>query len=345
MKRIRLDWIDYQGEGSDLASFISSSKTELLGWEIFFNQNIEEAEAWFVIEGSRHEKSSASIPPKMLFYGTGDTIWTPEFFNNHPWRLEFLKQFDQIHSCHNISLPTASSSIPFHHWMINANTGTQVISRHVRDYDFLVNLELPKKSKEISVICSTKAFTIQHAQRLRFVEGLKEHFGDRLDWFGNGKNPVSEKWDALVNYKYSIAIENKIFSDVVTEKILDPYLTYTFPIYHGAPNIAEYFSKDSLLLIDANDLENSILKIEQLLAKDDYASKVPSLVIERNKVLNEYNFIQRIVTIAESELRNQSSVFYEKREVLPMSDFQPLTSRVMSRTKGIVTSLRDSFFL
>lgn len=340
MKRLRIDWIDYQGPNSTIESFISSSQSELLGWEIFFNKEIKEAEAWFVIEGAGHSLATASIPRGMLFFGTGDTIWTPDFFNKNSWRLEFLNQFNQIYSCHEIALPQAKPAIPFHHWMINANTGTNTILKHKRDYDFLVNLEPPEKKRELSVICSTKGFTRGHANRLKFVEGLKEHFGERIDWFGNGKFTVAEKWDALVDYKYTIAIENSTRPDVITEKILDPYLSYTFPIYSGAPNLQKYFDRDSYLSIDIENLDASILKIEKLLEEDKYFSQVEILGRQRDRVLNDYNFVQRIIRIAEEEFRKKETLSYENTDVKPMSNFQPLKSKLRNRLSGILFTLK-----
>lgn len=331
MKRLRIDWIDYQAEGSTIESFISSSKSELMGWEIYFNKPIPEAEAWFVIEGSSMKVEEMSIPDGMLFFGTGDTIWGTDFYNKNQWRLDFLKQFDQVLSCHQIDLPNAVNEIPFHHWMVNANTGTNAISNHPRNYDYLVNLEIPVKNKEISVICSTKSFTPHHARRLKFVEGLKNHFGDRLDWYGNGKMPVQEKWDALIDYKFSIAIENQIKHNVITEKILDPYLTYTFPIYSGAPNITEYFDENSFLSIDIFDLEGSIAKIEKLLNNPISSIALDQMVKSREKVLNDYNFVQRIVGIAEYNFEKIQEAKYRETLVVPMSQYQPWTSKVRDR--------------
>lgn len=339
MKRLRIDWIDYNGESSTLESFISSSKSELLGWDIYFNQSISEAEAWFVIEGSSIKMEKMFIPEGMLFFGSGDTIWTPDFYNKKSWRLDFLRQFDQIYSCHQINLPNAVNQIPFHHWMINANTGSNILFNHPRNYDFLMNLELPVKSKEISVICSTKSFTPHHARRLEFVEALKEHFGDRLDWFGNGKMNLEEKWDALIDYKFSIAIENQIRHNVITEKILDPYLTYTMPIYSGAPNIEDYFDHNSFLSIDIYDVQGSIKKIEELLDNSIGIAALDIIRIERKKVLNDYNFIQRIVAIAENTFNELQEPKYQISYVFPMSDYQPMTSKIRDHLSAKVSNV------
>jgi len=336
VKRLRLDWIDYQGENSTIESFVSRSKAELNGWEIYFNDPIPEAEAWLVIEGSGTQTQSTSIPPEMLFFGTGDTIWKPDFYNKHEWRLNYLRQFDAIYSCHRIALPKTENAIPFHHWMINSNTGQNVLSKHERDYEHLASMKPPAKKRDLSVICSTKAFTPEHAKRLNFVEALKTHFGDRLDWYGNGKQPIKEKWDALIDYKYTIAIENQSRNDVITEKLLDPFLTFTYPIYFGAPNVFEYFSKNALLLIDIQDIPGSIAKIEDVLDQDIYPSVLPELTRERIKVLNDYNFIQRIIGIVDKKINEIEREKYVTRAVVPMINFQPLSAKYRDRISSMM---------
>ena len=43
------------------------------------------------------------------------------------------------------------------------------------------------------MISSNKAFTDGHRQRLKFVEALKEHFGENIDVFGRGINSFADK--------------------------------------------------------------------------------------------------------------------------------------------------------
>ena len=37
----------------------------------------------------------------------------------------------------------------------------------------------------------------------------ESYFGSQLDWYGVGENPISDKWQAIKDYKYHIVIENK----------------------------------------------------------------------------------------------------------------------------------------
>ena len=77
---------------------------------------------------------------------------------------------------------------------------------------------------------------------------LKGYFGSDLDWYGVGENPIDSKWEGLKDYKYHIIIENGQKTNLMSEKLFDSYTGLSFPIYFGAPNTTEYFSKNSFLL-------------------------------------------------------------------------------------------------
>jgi alpha-1,3-fucosyltransferase 10 len=53
-------------------------------------------------------------------------------------------------------------------------------------------------------------------------------------------------------YKFCLGFENTLSPDYVTEKLFDPILAGTVPVYRGAPNVAE-FAPGPHSYIDAND--------------------------------------------------------------------------------------------
>ena len=55
-------------------------------------------------------------------------------------------------------------------------------------------------------------------------------------------NPIEDKFDALIGYKYHLALENSVIPDYWTEKLADSLLAWCKPIYYGCPNINDYFS-------------------------------------------------------------------------------------------------------
>jgi hypothetical protein len=54
----------------------------------------------------------------------------------------------------------------------------------------------------------------------------------------------STKMETIAAYKFSLAFENSVSRDYVTEKFFDPLVAGSVPIYLGAPNIAEFAPAD-----------------------------------------------------------------------------------------------------
>ena len=217
-------------------------------YNFFFDDDPIECDFWVIWGGIKGEKEKAICNPANIIYLT-DEVNEQRFFNKF-----FLNQFAAIITCRSdLKHPSIISNHELNTWMID------------RNYDWLyADKEIPK-TKSLSVISSDQTWLPGHKLRFAFVNKLIGHFKDRLDVFGKGFNPVNDKYDALADYKYSIAIENSVIPGYFTEKITDCYLTQTMPLYYGCPDIDQYFDTDSLRLIDPNNFKDSVLKIEQII--------------------------------------------------------------------------------
>lgn len=112
------------------------------------------------------------------------------------------------------------------------------------------------KSKMISAVASTKAFLPGHIKRLKLIQAVS----DSIDWYGRGVNEIPSKLDALMDYRFSIAIENLSCDDnYFTEKLTDCFLTGTIPIYHGCVNIGEFFDERGILVFNTQEELRSII--------------------------------------------------------------------------------------
>lgn len=121
--------------------------------------------------------------------------------------------------------------------------------------------QLYPKTKLCSIIVSEKTKTEGHRLRHEIVK----RFGDRVDVFGRGYNPIDSKLEALRDYQYSIVVENVRRDYWFTEKLIDCFATGTIPIYWGCPRIGEFFGNiPSFLTIDG--LSTQL----QLLGEHDY---------------------------------------------------------------------------
>jgi len=96
------------------------------------------------------------------------------------------------------------------------------------------------------VIASFISSAVNKSQRLEYLTELSQyidvhHYG-RFMKNRDFKNDVGGKsrMEVLSRYKFSIAFENSITPDYVTDKYYDPLLAGTIPVYLGAPNISDY---------------------------------------------------------------------------------------------------------
>lgn len=184
---------------------------------------------------------------------------------------------------------TKSKFIP-HHPMMYYMYDNDLNFNQMRD------LQIPEKSKTLSCISSMDKFAFEgHYKRIEFVLGLKKLIEKNKDYecdfYGSGIQVISKKSQGISPYKYSIAIENSQTPHYFSEKIMDCFLGYCMPIYCGAPNIYEYFPKDSFIIIDINNVKESYEIIKEAIENNFYEKHLDALLEARNRCLYEYNFI------------------------------------------------------
>ena len=161
-----------------------------------------------------------------------------------------------------------------------------------KNYNDLVNLSIPYKKKNLSLITSNKSIFSGHIDRMKFLQKLQKS-DVKFDLYGIGFNYIGHKFDALYPYKYSLVIENYAGENYWTEKIADCFLSWTMPIYYGCTNITEYFPSESLIKIDIRH-ENVIDQIKEVLLKDPYLESLDAIRKARNLVFNKYQLFPYI---------------------------------------------------
>lgn len=94
--------------------------------------------------------------------------------------------------------------------------------------------------------------------------------------YNNVNGPVKDKCAFLKNYKFTIAFENSSVNGYTTEKVVEPMLVNSIPIYWGNKLIGKDFNKSSMFVIeDENDFSRIIDEIKFLDQNDDvYLSKL-----------------------------------------------------------------------
>lgn len=178
-------------------------------------------------------------------------------------------------------------------WFVGATFEPDGTNRFPMNYE-AIRRSQPKKDKLISVISSTKAFTQGHVDRLRFITKLQQRYGDKVDVFGRGFKPFSDKWDVLAPYKYHIVIENSSSDYYWTEKIADCYLAGTYPIYHGCTNIGNFFPEKALTPIDIRHFNAAADTIDRVISENLYEKRKAELEKSKELVLDKYNMFNFI---------------------------------------------------
>lgn len=125
------------------------------------------------------------------------------------------------------------------------------------DYTFKEKLFTPpcEKTKDVCMFISSP---VNKSHQLEYLSELMEYLP--VDSYGRWRrNCVLDedkgyitKFDIIKQYKFTIAFENAISQDYVTEKFFEPLQVGSVPIYLGAPNI-DRFSPGEHAFIDVRD--------------------------------------------------------------------------------------------
>ena len=314
----------------DISQFVGNKENEWDGCVFHVNQHVQSADVWFVSEDVNDDDTDCAVPPSRVVFLTAETSWEPGFYASGTVQGQFLNSFARVSTCHDILHPGTEAALPYLPWMINSNHGATMFAANARDVRQLSGITSIPKSRPLSVFCSTQTLTANHRMRLRFVERMKEHFGDTLDWYGNGINPVATKWEGIAPYRYTMVLENQSTTNVITEKLYDAYLGLAFPLYWGAPNAGEFFDPSSFVPMNIRDLKGSIAKTEELLAGTLAEDRLPQLLESKARVLGELNLFKRLSRLAREIVSETATDLPQAVTIEPWSRGQgsnPLTPR------------------
>lgn len=160
----------------------------------------------------------------------------------------------------------------------------------------------PVKTKDLSTVCSTKRMShTVHAARLDFVTKLRAQLPE-LNVYGRGIRPVSDKAEAMRDYRYHIAIENHIEPGHWTEKLADCFLAGCLPFYFGDPDYANIFPEQSVIPINIFDFEATVKTIRKAISEDAYSHRLSAINDAKNLVIEKYNTLGWVARFAVQNL-------------------------------------------
>ena len=161
---------------------------------------------------------------------------------------------------------------------------------------------LPEKNRLMSIMISEKGFAPGHKYRYDLVNTIL-HNGLPIDVYGRGcvnfrkkmnknidprlKGEFTDK-EPYENYFFHICIENFQSNEYFSEKILNPLLCSTTPIYLGCHNIKKYFDNEVICL--TGDLTTDMNLLVNILKEPRKYYQRP--VIE--KIKETTNFLRNV---------------------------------------------------
>ncbi|MDR1284079.1 MAG: glycosyltransferase, partial [Opitutaceae bacterium] len=158
----------------------------------------------------------------------------------------------------------------------------------------------PGKTADLATVCSDKRqrHTL-HRARYEFVQTLRGLL-PQMDVFGHGVRFIEDKAEAIDPYRYHLAIENHRALHHWTEKLADPFLGLSLPIYYGCPNVADYFPEESFVEIDIRDPGEAAEVIRKAIRDDLHSRRIRALSEARRRVLYDYNLFAVLSRLVES---------------------------------------------
>jgi len=186
-----------------------------------------------------------------------------------------------------------------------------------KSFNELEKLPYPTKNKKLSSVTSGKRITREHAKRIDFLNHFIKEYPSVEVW-GRGIGSVLNnalcykgeiktekcKFNGLIDYEYSLVLENILEPNTWSEKPCDALLCWSIPIYSGASNFGDFFPSDSFHQIDISavdpsqprplgildgELKKVITQIIEYISIPVSAKQIEALREARNDLLFKWN--------------------------------------------------------
>ncbi len=197
-----------------------------------------------------------------------------------------------------------------------------------------------EKTKCLSTVCSAKQQKhTQHFRRFQLVSYLSRHL-DNLDWYGRGVKPRDKKYDSRSPYKYHIAGENYIAPHHWSDKISDPILGMCLTFYAGDPVLGEILPPESFIPIPIDDPPKALEIIREAIANNEFEKRLPAIREARRRVVEHYNFYNRIVELIHEHQAAGGSQYHPKLHKGKLLGRHTLRRNPIHAISGLLASTR-----
>lgn len=308
----------------------------------FFFENSEEDRIWdYVVV---HDDVSTLQEIKVRAGGLVLLAGEPEFIRYYG--RGFLRQFDWAITTHQRLKHRRNHFLQ--NIALNWHFGYKHSEKqHVYSYTDLGKMPIPEKTKNVSVITSSLELLPGHVKRMELLKKLRKRYGDKIDFFGKGICFIDDKAEALLPYRFHIALENSSDPHYWSEKLADPLLGFCVPVYCGDPCAEDYFGSQTFMRINVENEKEVFDKLDLILADPvkAYHQFLPHVISARNKILEKYNFFPMFVSMIPKFERGDIRSNNGLRKIAPNASF--LGSRIgmaIIRTRRLLFRLQRKVF-
>ena len=128
-------------------------------------------------------------------------------------------------------------------------------------------------------------------------KALGNNYKGRLGSYHQEKNIITDKSNALMDYHYSIALEN-FPNDIgkLSEKITDCILCWSIPLYWGSGTLSNALPDKSFQLINIDD-SDTFEAIQEIISKKPSKEEIKALEKARSVILDKLNIWEQIYQI------------------------------------------------
>ncbi len=176
--------------------------------------------------------------------------------------------------------------------------------------------------------------------RLNYVRELMQHLP--VDSYGQSlqnrklaeDNGRDTKLETMATYKFTLAFENSITRDYVTEKFFDPMIAGSVPVYLGAPNIEE-FAPGERCFVDVTRFKGPGELAEYLRFAAENDAEYESYLVWKTRPMRQ-SFLDKVEFVADDPFRR----LCEKVRQMKASERVGFTPRLGSAVSAVARTVR-----
>jgi len=210
----------------------------------------------------------------------------------------------------------------------------------IKPEDFNVDAIMKEKTKFCSFVVSNPNGKIRNEFFFKLSQYKKVDSAGRL--FNNVGGPVKDKYAFMKMYKFNIAFENSSHEGYSTEKIVEPMLSNSIPIYWGNRLVDRDFNPKSFInYYDYRDFDVLIERIIQIDNDDNLWGDYLRQPFYYNNEVNEFARPENVLKQFDYIFNNDRVPVAQKRKPPVAQKRKPL-SYFLITYKPTISNLRRS---